>query len=54
MRMEMALVEIFSEDAEGMEEALKRINAIAFPPVAEVGADILWKGEEHCCFWSIC
>ena len=32
-----ALVEIFSEDAEGMDEALKRINAIAFPPVAEVG-----------------
>ena len=33
----MALIEIFSEDAEGMEEALKRINSIAFPPVAEVG-----------------
>ena len=33
----MANVEIFAEDGEGMKEALKRINLIAYPPVAEVG-----------------
>jgi polyribonucleotide nucleotidyltransferase len=33
----MANVEIFAEEKEGMVEALRRINLIAYPPVAEVG-----------------
>ena len=33
----MANVEVFAEDGEGMKEALRRINLIAYPPVAEVG-----------------
>ena len=33
----MANVEVFAEEKEGMEEALRRINLIAYPPVAEVG-----------------
>jgi len=31
------LVEIFADNKEGMDEAMKQINLIAFPPVAEVG-----------------
>ena len=34
----MANVEVFAEDKEGMVEAMRRIDLIAFPPVAEVGA----------------
>jgi len=33
----MAIVEVFADDKDGMAEALKRINLIAYPPVAEVG-----------------
>ena len=33
----MANVEIFAEDREGMDEAMRRINLIAYPPTAEVG-----------------
>ena len=33
----MANVEVFAEEKEGMEEALRRINLIAYPPTAEVG-----------------
>ena len=33
----MANVEVFAEEKEGMDEALRRINLIAYPPVAEVG-----------------
>ena len=33
----MANVEVFAEDGDGMKEALRRINLIAYPPVAEVG-----------------
>ncbi|MEC8603554.1 MAG: polyribonucleotide nucleotidyltransferase [Bacteroidota bacterium] len=33
----MANDEVFAEDGEGMKEALRRINLIAYPPVAEVG-----------------
>ncbi len=33
----MAIVEVFADNKDGMDEALKRINLIAYPPVAEVG-----------------
>jgi polyribonucleotide nucleotidyltransferase len=33
----MANVEVFAEEKEGMDEALRRINLIAYPPTAEVG-----------------
>ncbi|MEC8616710.1 MAG: polyribonucleotide nucleotidyltransferase [Bacteroidota bacterium] len=33
----MAIVEVFADDKEGMEEALRRINLIAYPPIPEVG-----------------
>ena len=33
----MANVEVFAEDREGMDEAMRRINLIAYPPTAEVG-----------------
>jgi polyribonucleotide nucleotidyltransferase len=33
----MANVEVFAEEKEGMVEAMRRINLIAYPPVAEVG-----------------
>ena len=33
----IANVEVFAEEKEGMDEALRRINLIAYPPVAEVG-----------------
>ena len=33
----MANVEVFAEDKEGMVEAMRRINLIAYPPTAEVG-----------------
>ena len=33
----MAIVEVFADNKDGMAEALKRINLIAYPPVAEVG-----------------
>ena len=33
----MANVEVFAEEKEGMDEAMRRINLIAYPPTAEVG-----------------
>ncbi len=39
----MANVEVFAENKEGMEEAMKRINLIAYPPVAEVGETYVGK-----------
>ena len=33
----MANVEVFAEGKEGMDEAMRRINLIAYPPTAEVG-----------------
>ena len=33
----MANVEVFAEEKEGMNEAMRRINLIAYPPTAEVG-----------------
>ncbi len=33
----MAIVEVYSDDKEGLDEAMARIKAIAFPPVAEIG-----------------
>ena len=33
----MANVEVFAEEKEGMDEAIRRINLIAYPPTAEVG-----------------
>ena len=33
----MAMVEVYSSDKEGLDEAMARIKAIAFPPVAEIG-----------------
>lgn len=34
----MAIVEIYSDDKAGLDEAMSRVKAIAFPPTAEVGA----------------
>ena len=31
-----AIVEVFADDKEGMQEALRRIDLIAYPPVPEV------------------
>ena len=39
----MANVEVFAQEKEGMVEALRRINLIAYPPVAEVGET--YKGK---------
>jgi len=33
----MAIIEIYSEDKAGLEEAMARVKAIAFPPTAEIG-----------------
>jgi len=38
-----ANVEVFAEDKEGMIEALRRIDLIAYPPTAEVGETYLGK-----------
>ncbi len=33
----MAIIEIYSEDKAGLEDAMARVKAIAFPPTAEIG-----------------
>ncbi|MCB9189460.1 MAG: polyribonucleotide nucleotidyltransferase [Flavobacteriales bacterium] len=48
------LVEIFSNDKEGMEEAIRRINMIAYPPVAEVGETYKAKVKNIVAFGAFC
>lgn len=48
------MVEIFSNDKEGMEEAKRRINLIAYPPVAEVGEVYTAKVKNIVAFGAFC
>jgi polyribonucleotide nucleotidyltransferase len=48
------LVEIFSNNREGMEEAMRQIKLIAFPPVAEVGATYNAKVKNLVAFGAFC
>jgi polyribonucleotide nucleotidyltransferase len=48
------MVEIFSDDKEGMEEAKRQINLIAYPPVAEVGETYMGKVKNIVAFGAFC
>ena len=48
------MVEIFSSNKEGMEEAMRQIKMIAFPPVAEVGATYNAKVKNLVAFGAFC
>lgn len=48
------MVEIFSNDKEGMEEAKRRINLIAYPPQAEVGEVYNAKVKNIVAFGAFC
>jgi polyribonucleotide nucleotidyltransferase len=48
------MVEIFSSNKEGMDEAMRQIKMIAFPPVAEVGATYNAKVKNLVAFGAFC
>jgi polyribonucleotide nucleotidyltransferase len=48
------IVEIFSNNKEGMEEALRQIKTIAFPPTAEIGQTYSAKVKNIVAFGAFC
>ncbi len=48
------IVEIFADDKEGMEEAKRQINLIAYPPTAEVGETYMGKVKNIVSFGAFC
>jgi polyribonucleotide nucleotidyltransferase len=47
-------VEVFSNNKEGMDEAMRQIRSIAFPPVAEIGATYNAKVKNLVAFGAFC
>lgn len=48
------VVEIFSNNKEGMDEAIRQVKAIAFPPTAEVGQNYNAKVKNIVAFGAFC